>query len=185
MNSAPNKLFCITFDIQLSMNDVAHDRSVVQMLDSVLGSPGAGEQYPGQAQVLPGLWMKQDLHLLHLSKLGAHVRQEGLLDVVIESCKGHLFERYGAHIKFIKLQRGMLQREILVISRDEAYGCVPDKGRPAVLTLNLGTGSDSSVYLDHSLRGLGSCGSPTGRNPESWKSQTGWTSIKSVNRHKN
>jgi len=34
-------------------------------------------------------------------------------------------------------------------------------------TLNLGTGSDSSVCLDQILRGLGSRKSPTGGNPES------------------
>lgn len=31
------------------MNDVPHDRGVVQVLDCVLGSSGAGEQYSGQA----------------------------------------------------------------------------------------------------------------------------------------
>lgn len=85
------------------MNDVTHDRSVVQMFDCVLGSSGAGKQHPGQAQVLPGLGVKQDLHLLHLTKLGTHFCQEGLLDVVIEPSKGYLLEGYGTHIKLIKL----------------------------------------------------------------------------------
>lgn len=35
---------------------------------------------------------------------------------------------------------------------------------------------ESSVYLDHSLRGLGSRSSPTGGNPESWKNDTGCSS---------
>lgn len=86
------------------MNDVAHDRGVVQMLDCVLGSSGAGEQYSGQAQVLSSLGVKQDLHFFHLPKLGTHFCQEGLLDVVIESSKGHLLERYGTHIELIKLK---------------------------------------------------------------------------------
>lgn len=85
------------------MNDVTHDRSVVQMLDCVLCSSGAGKQNPGQAQVLPGLGMKKDLHLLHLTKLGTHFCQEGLFDVVIESSEGHLLEGYGTHIELIKL----------------------------------------------------------------------------------
>lgn len=85
------------------MNDVTHDRSIVQMLDCVLGSSGAGKQHSGQAQVLSGLGVKQNFHLLHLTKLGTHFCQEGLLDVVIESSKGHLLEGYGTHIKLIKL----------------------------------------------------------------------------------
>lgn len=54
--------------------------------------------------MLPGLGVKQDLHLLDLTKLGTHFCQEGLLDVVIESSKGHLFEGYGTHIELIKLE---------------------------------------------------------------------------------
>lgn len=85
------------------MNDVSHDRGVVQMLDGVLRSSRVGEQHPGQTQVLPGLGMKQDLHLLHFTKLGAHFCQERLLDVVIEPGEGHLFEGYGAHVELIEL----------------------------------------------------------------------------------
>lgn len=85
------------------MNDVTHDRGVVQLLDCVLGSSGAGEQHSGQAQVLPCLGVKQDLHLLHLTKLGTHFCQEGLLDIVIESSKGHLLEGYWTHVELIKL----------------------------------------------------------------------------------
>lgn len=95
----------LTFYIQLSVNDVPHDRGVVQLLDRVLGSSGAGEQHPGQAQVLPCLGVKQDLHLLHLAELGAHFGQEGLLDVVIESSKGHLLEGYWTHVELIELRR--------------------------------------------------------------------------------
>lgn len=96
-------MFKLTFYIQLSMNDVTHDRSVVQMLDCVLSSSGAGKQHPGQAQVLPGLGVKQDLHLLHLTKFCTHFCQKGLLDVVIQSSKAHLLEGYGTHIELIKL----------------------------------------------------------------------------------
>lgn len=85
------------------MNDVAHDRRVVQVLHCVLGSSGAGEEHSGQAQVLPGLGVKQDLHLLHLTKLGTHFCQEGLLDVVIEPRKRHLLEGYGTHVEFVEL----------------------------------------------------------------------------------
>lgn len=95
----------LTFDVQLSVNDVAHDRRVVQVLHRVLGSSGAGEQDPGQAQVFPGLWVEQDLHLLHLAKLGTHLRQEGLLDVVIEAGKRHLLEGNWTHIELVQLSR--------------------------------------------------------------------------------
>lgn len=93
----------LTFYIQLSMNDVTHDRSIVQLLDCVLGSSGASKQHPGKAQVLPGLGVKQDFHFLHLTELGTHLCQERLLDVVIEPGKGHLLEGYGTHIELIKL----------------------------------------------------------------------------------
>lgn len=85
------------------MNDGTHHWSIVQVLDCVFCSSSAGEQNPGQAQMLPGLWMKQYFHLLHLTKLGTHFCQKGLLDVIIKSGEGHLLEGYGAHKKFIKL----------------------------------------------------------------------------------
>lgn len=94
---------CHTFDVQLSVNDVTHDGGVVQLFDRVLRPPGAGEEHTGQAQVLTGLGVKQYLHLLHLSKLCAHLSQEGFLDVVIEASKGHLLEGNGAHVELIQL----------------------------------------------------------------------------------
>lgn len=96
-------MYSLTLYIQLCVNDVPHDGGVVQLLDRVLGASGAGEQHPGQSQVLPGLGVKQNLHLLHLTELGAHVCQEGLLDVVIEPGEGHLLEGYGTHIELIQL----------------------------------------------------------------------------------
>ena len=47
--------------------------------------------------------MEQDLHLLHLTKLGTHLRQKGLLDVVIETSKSHLLKWDGPHIVLIQL----------------------------------------------------------------------------------
>lgn len=93
----------LTFNIELSMNDVTHDGGIVQLFDRVLGTSGAGKQHPSQAQVLLGLWVKQNFHLFHLPKLGTHVCQERLFNVVIESSKCHLLERNRAHIKLIKL----------------------------------------------------------------------------------
>ena len=87
------------------MDDVAHDRGVVELLHCVLGSSGTGEEHPGQAQMLPGLGVKQDLHLLHLAELGAHLGQEGLLDVVIEAGERHLLEWNLADVELIQLRR--------------------------------------------------------------------------------
>jgi hypothetical protein len=39
----------LTFDIKLGMNDVAHDRGEVEVFDSFLGAPSAGEEHTGQA----------------------------------------------------------------------------------------------------------------------------------------
>lgn len=102
----------LTFDVQLGVDDVAHDRRVVQLFHCVLGSPGAGEQDPGQAQMLPGLWVEQDLHLLHLTKLGAHLCQEGLLDVVVKTGKCHLLEGNGTHIELVELRRREARRGV-------------------------------------------------------------------------
>lgn len=95
----------ITFNIKLRMNDVTHYRSIVQVLDRVFGTSGAGKQHPCQAQVLFSLRVKQNFHLLHLPKLGTHVCQEGFFNVVIEPSECHLLERNGAHIKLIKLSK--------------------------------------------------------------------------------
>lgn len=85
------------------MDDVAHDRGVVQVFNCVFGSPGAGEENASQAQVLTGLRMKQDLHFFHLAKLGAHVQQERFFDVIIQSGKRHLFQWNWTHVVLIQL----------------------------------------------------------------------------------
>lgn len=92
------------------MDHVAHDGGVVQLLDGVLGAPGAGEEHPGKTQVLAGLGVEEDLHLLHLAELGAHIRQEGLLDVVVEAGEGHLLERDLAHVELVQLRTEQSRR---------------------------------------------------------------------------
>lgn len=62
-----------TFDIELCVDDVAHDGGVVQVFDSVFGPPGAGEEDTRQTQVLAGLGVEQDLHFLHLAEFSAHL----------------------------------------------------------------------------------------------------------------
>lgn len=55
------------------MDDVAHDRGKVEVFDCFLGSPSAGKEHTGQAQVLASTGVKKNLHLFHLAILSAHV----------------------------------------------------------------------------------------------------------------
>lgn len=155
----------LTFNIKLSMNDVTHYGCIVQVLDCVLGTSGAGKQHPSQAQVLFRLGVKQNFHLFHLPKLGTHVCQEGFFNIVIESSECHLLERNRTHVKLIKLS---MRNGIINISHRWRRNFVRGLNILVILTLNFGTGKDNSAYLDHNLRGLGSRNSPTGGNPESW-----------------
>lgn len=154
----------LTFNIELSVNDVAHDGGIVQLFDRVLGTSGAGKQHPSQAQVLLGLGVKQNFHLFHIPKLGTHVCQEGFFNVVIETGKCHLLEGNRTHVKLIKLSKRNVIRNI---SNSWKRRFVKRHHVRVILTLNFGTGKDNSAYLDHNLRGLGSRNSPTGGNPES------------------
>lgn len=79
----------LTFDVELCMDDVAHDRGKVEVFDCFLGSPSAGEEHTGQAQVLASTGVKKNLHFFHLAILSAHVLEEGLPYIVIQPCKSH------------------------------------------------------------------------------------------------
>lgn len=92
-----------TFDVKLGVDDVAHDGGEVQVLDCLLGAPGAGEEHPGQAQVLASAGVKQDLHLFHLAILATHVLQEGFPHVVIQPCESHFLQGDLSDVEFIQL----------------------------------------------------------------------------------
>lgn len=62
-----------TFDVELCVDDIAHDGGVVQVFDRVFGPSGAGEQDTCQTQVLAGLGVEQDLHFLYLAEFSAHL----------------------------------------------------------------------------------------------------------------
>lgn len=79
----------LSFDIKLSMDDIAHDRGKVKVFDRLLGTPSTGEEHTGQAQVLASAWMKKDLHFFHLTIFPAHILQEGFPHIVIEPCKSY------------------------------------------------------------------------------------------------
>lgn len=108
------------------MDDISHDRSIVQVLDSFLRPPCAGEEHLGQAQVLAVLGVIKDLNLLNITILFAHISQEGFLDVVIEPGKGHLLQRDLAHIEFIQLK--LWDRE----GKVSVFGPHPVPGIPQV-----------------------------------------------------
>lgn len=63
----------LTFDVKLSMDDVAHDGGKVEIFDCFLGTPSAGEKHTGQAQVLSSTGVKKDLYLFYLTILSAHI----------------------------------------------------------------------------------------------------------------
>lgn len=96
----------LTFDVELGVDDVAHDRGKVEVFDRFLGSSSAGKEHSGQAQVLASTGVKKDLHLFHLAILPAHILQEGLPHVVIQSCKSHFLQRDLSNIELIQLWRG-------------------------------------------------------------------------------
>lgn len=96
------------------MDNVSHDRSVVQVFDCVFGPSSVGEEDAGQAQVLPCLRMKQNLHFLNLTKLGAHFCQERLFYVIIQSCERHFLKRNRAYIILVQLKFGHWQRQLCV-----------------------------------------------------------------------
>lgn len=65
------------------MDDVAHDRGEVEVFDGFLGTPSAGEEHTGQAQVLTSAGMKKDLHFFYLTIFPAHILQERFPHIVI------------------------------------------------------------------------------------------------------
>lgn len=87
------------------MDDVSHDRSIVQVFDGVFGPSSAGEEDAGQAQVLASLGMKQNLHFFNLTKLGAHLSQERLFDIIIQPRKRHFLKWYRTYVILIQLRK--------------------------------------------------------------------------------
>lgn len=96
----------LTFDVELGMDDVAHDGGKVEVFDCFLGSPSAGEEHAGQAQVLASTGVEKDLYLFHLTILSAHILQEGLPHIVIQPCECHFFQWDLSNIELIQLWRG-------------------------------------------------------------------------------
>jgi len=49
------------------------------------------QTYPPQPKMFLCLWVVVDVALFHIAKALAHVKQEALVDVVIQVTEGHLF----------------------------------------------------------------------------------------------
>lgn len=104
------------------MNNVAHDRGKVEVFHCFLGSPSAGEEHTGQAQVLASARVKKDLYLFHLAILSAHVLQEGLPHVVIQPCESHFFQWDLSNIELIQLKLRDWEGKFSVFGPDVATG---------------------------------------------------------------
>lgn len=96
-----------TFRVQLHVDDVSHNRRVVERLHGHLGGFHRLENNFSYPQVLLVLRIVQDLHLLNLPEFFAHVSKESFPDVVVQSGECHLLGGDGADVALIDLRGGM------------------------------------------------------------------------------
>ena len=93
-----------TFRVQLHVDDVSHNRRVVQRLHGHFGGFHRLENNFGNPQVLLVPRIVQDLHLLDVSEFLAHVGKKSFPDVVVEPGECHLLRRHGADVTLIDLE---------------------------------------------------------------------------------
>lgn len=93
-----------TFRVQLHVDEVSHNRRVVERLHGHLGGFNRLENDFGDAQVLLVLGIVQDLHLLDLPEFFAHVSEESFPDVVVEPGERHLLGGHGADVAVVDLR---------------------------------------------------------------------------------
>lgn len=94
-----------TFRVQLHVDDVSHHRRVVERLNGHLGRLHGFKNNFGYPQVLFVLRIVQDLDLLDISELLAHVGKKAFPDVVVQPGERHLLWGYGADVTVIDLGR--------------------------------------------------------------------------------
>lgn len=104
------------------MDDVAHDGGKVEVFDCFLGTPSAGEEHTGQAQVLASTGVKKDLYLFHLAVLPAHILQEGFPHIVIQPCESHFLQWDLPNIELIQLKLRDWKGKVSVFGPDMATG---------------------------------------------------------------
>lgn len=93
-----------TFRVQLHVDDVSHNRRVVERLHGHLGGFHGLKNNFSDPQVLLVLRIVQDLDLLDFSKFFAHVGKKSFPDVVVEPGECHLLWRHGADVTLIDLE---------------------------------------------------------------------------------
>lgn len=86
------------------MDDVPHNRRVVERLHGHLSSFHRLENNFGDAGVLLVLGIIQYLHLLDLPEFFAHVSEEPFPDVVVEPRERHLLGGHGADVAIVDLR---------------------------------------------------------------------------------
>jgi hypothetical protein len=112
----------LSFDVKLGVDDVAHDGGKVEVFDCFLGTPSAGEEHTGQAQVFTSTRVKKDLHFFHLTILSAHILQEGFPHIVIQSCESHFLQWDLSNIELIQLELRDWEGKVSVFRPDMATG---------------------------------------------------------------
>lgn len=106
----PLNLF--TFRVQLHVDDVSHNRRVMERLHGHLGGFHVLKNNFGNSQVLFVLRIVQYLDLLDFPEFFAHVGKKSFPDVVVQPGECHLFWRHGADVALIDLQE---EREALML----------------------------------------------------------------------
>ncbi len=87
------------------MDDVAHDRRVVQVLDSILRRLDGSEYNFSNSEMLFILRIEQNVHLLNIAELLAHVGEESLSDVVVEFGERDLLRGHATDVTLIDLRK--------------------------------------------------------------------------------
>ncbi len=87
------------------MDDVAHNRRVVQVLDSILRRLDGSEYNFSNSEMLFILRIVQNVHLLNIAELLAHVGEESLSDVVVEFGERDLLRGHATDVTLIDLRK--------------------------------------------------------------------------------
>lgn len=85
------------------MDDVAHNRRVVKILDGIFRRLDSSEHDFSYSEMFFVLRVVQNFHLLDVAELLAHVREESLSDVVVQSGERDLFWRHATDVTFVDL----------------------------------------------------------------------------------
>lgn len=87
------------------MDDVAHDRRVVQVLDSILRCLDGSEYNSSNSEMLFILRIVQNFHPLNIAEPLAHVGEESLSDVVVEFGERDLLRGHATDVTLIDLRK--------------------------------------------------------------------------------